>query len=168
MLIGIFAPLFAAQWQARTFPVNIGFTFLFTYLQGLWLAPFLAMAEHNQPGIIGQAGVLTAAAFGTLTIYAFVSRRDFSAWGGFFITGVIVVLLASLSNAFFFHSAGVALWLAAAIVMIFAGLLVFDTWRLRNVYGPDDYIPAAINIYLDLLNMFVAIVTLLLGGNRRS
>jgi modulator of FtsH protease len=168
MLIAIFAPLFMAQWQARVFPINIGFTFLFTFLEGLWLAPFLAMAEHNQPGIIGQAGLLTGAAFGTLTVYAFVSRRDFSGWLGFFFTGLVVVILASLLNAFVLHSTGVALWLAGAIVLVFAGLLVFDTWRLRNVYGPDDYIPAAINIYLDLLNMFVAILSLLGGGNRRS
>jgi FtsH-binding integral membrane protein len=44
---------------------------------------------------------------------------------------------------------------------------VFDTWRLRNVYGPDDYVPAAIAIYLDLLNMFLFIMRLL-GGGRRS
>ena len=168
LFFGTFVPLFAAQWQARNFPANIGFTFLFTFLEGLWLAPFLAMAEHNQPGVIGQAGLLTGAAFGTLTVYAFVSRRDFSAWGGFFMTGLVVIILALLLNGFVMHSTGVALWLAGAIVLVFSGLLLFDTWRLRNVYGPDDYIPATINIYLDLLNMFVAIVSLLGGGSRRS
>ena len=46
-----------------------------------------------------------------------------------------------------------------------SGLLIFDTWRLRNVYGPDDYVGAAVNIYLDLLNMFLAIIRIL-GGRR--
>ena len=132
MLIAIFAPLFMAQWQARNFPVNIGFTFLFTFAQGLWLAPFLAMAERSQPGVIGQAGILTAVAFGALTIFAFASRRDFSSWGAFFFVGLIVIILASLLNAFVLHSTGVALWLAGAIVLVFSGLLVFDTWRLRR------------------------------------
>ena len=162
------APLFAAQWQARNFPINIGFTFLFTYVLGLSIAPLLYFAERSSPGLIGQAGLLTAAAFGTLTIYAFVSKRDFSAWRAFFGVGLIVVILAMLFNAFIFKSAGVDLWLAAATVLVFSGLLVYDTWRLRNRYGPDDYVPAAINIYLDLLNMFTAILRLLLGGNRRS
>jgi FtsH-binding integral membrane protein len=49
--------------------------------------------------------------------------------------------------------------------MVFSGLLVFDTWRLRNVFGPDDYVQAAVTIYLDLLNMFLAILNLL-GGRR--
>lgn len=167
LFVFMFAPLFMAQWKARVFPVNIGFTFLFTFLEGLWLAPFLALAERGQPGIIGEAALLTGAAFGTLTIYSFVSRRDFSAWGAFCYTGLIVVLLAMLLNIFVLHSAAADMWLAGVIVLVFSGLLVFDTWRLRNVYGPDDYIPAAINIYLDLLNLFLAILRLL-GGNRRS
>jgi modulator of FtsH protease len=162
-----FAPLLMAQRTARTFPANVGFMFLFTFLEGLWLAPFLALAERGHPGIIREAAMLTGAAFGTLTLYALVSRRDFSAWFGFFFTGLVVVLLAGLLNMFVLHSTGVDLWLAGAVVLVFSGLLVFDTWRLRNVYGPDDYIPAAINIYLDLLNLFVAIIRILGGGRRQ-
>jgi modulator of FtsH protease len=162
-----FAPLLMAQRTARTFPANIGFTFLFTFLEGLWIAPFLALAERSQPGVIGEAGLLTAAAFGTLTTYALVSRRDFSAWFGFFFTGLVIVLLTSLLNIFVLHNAGVGLWIAGAIVLVFSGLLVFDTWRLRNVYGPEDYIPAAVNIYLDLLNLFLALLRILGGGRQR-
>ena len=51
--------------------------------------------------------------------------------------------------------------------LIFSGLLVFDTWRLRTVYGPNDYVPAAVNIYLDLLNLFLFLLRIL-GGGRRS
>jgi FtsH-binding integral membrane protein len=48
-------------------------------------------------------------------------------------------------------------------------LLVFDTWRLlrSGAYGPDDYVLTAVSIYLDLLNMFVFILSLLGGGRRR-
>ena len=53
-------------------------------------------------------------------------------------------------------------------MLVFSGLLVFDTWRIvrSGEYGPDDYVPAAVNIYLDLLNLFLAL-TRLLGGSRR-
>jgi len=169
LLFGLlmFAPLLAAQAFARRFPANIGFVYLFTFMEGIFLAPMLLYYARVQPGVLGEAGLLTATAFGALTMYAFVSRRDFSAWGSFFFTGLIVVLVASVLN-FFLHSAGVQLWLAGAIVFVFSGLLVFDTWRIRNVYGPDDYVLAAVNIYLDLLNLFLAILTLLSGGRRRS
>ena len=32
--------------------------------------------------------------------------------------------------------------------------------------GPEDYVQAAVSIYLDLLNMFLAILNLLGGRNR--
>ncbi len=166
-ILVLFAPLIAAQRAARSFPANIGFVYLFTFMMGIYLAPVLLYYARVQPGVLGEAGILTAAAFGTLTMYAFVSRRDFSAWGSFFFTGLIVLIVASLLNLFL-HSAGIQLWIAGATVLVFSGLLVFDTWRIRNLFGPDDYVIAAVNIYLDLLNLFMAILTLLGGGRRRS
>ena len=41
-----------------------------------------------------------------------------------------------------------------------------DTWRIRNTYGPDEYVGAAVQIYLDLLNLFLALLRIL--GGRRS
>ena len=163
----MFAPLLAAQASYRRFPANIGFTFLFTFMEGIFLAPILLYYAKVQPGVLGEAGLLTATAFGALTLYAFVSRRDFSAWGSFFFVGLIVLIGASLLNLFM-HSAGVQLWIAGATVLVFSGLLVFDTWRIRNVFGPDDYVLAAVRIYLDLLNLFLAILQLLGGGRRRG
>ncbi|MGE5733360.1 MAG: Bax inhibitor-1 family protein [Gemmatimonas sp.] len=167
-LICMFAPLMMAQRAAREFPKNLILTGLFTFIEGIWLAPFLKMAEQNAPGVVSQAAVLTFAAFGVLSLYAVVSRRDFSAWGSFLMVGVFVLLAAIILNAFVGSAAG-GLWIAAIGVMIFSGLLVFDTWRLlrSGAYGPDDYVLTAVAIYLDLLNMFVFILSLLGGGRRR-
>jgi FtsH-binding integral membrane protein len=164
----MFIPLIMAQRAAREFPRNVIFTLLFTFIEGVWLAPFLLLAEHNAPGAAGQAAVLTFAAFGGLTLYANFSRRDFSAWGSFFMIGLVVLFVAMLLNLFF-HSAAAAVWMSAMGVLVFSGLLVFDTWRLlrSGTFGQDDYVIAAVQIYLDLLNMFVFILSLLSGGSRR-
>lgn len=164
----MFIPLIMAQRAARDFPKNLILTFLFTFVEGIWLAPFLYMANQQAPGVVGQAAVLTLGAFGVLSLYATFSRRDFSAWGGFLMVGVFVLLLAMLLNAFVGGAAG-GLWIAAVGVMIFSGLLVFDTWRLlrSGMYGQDDYVLAAVSIYLDLLNMFMFILSLLSGGRNR-
>jgi FtsH-binding integral membrane protein len=159
-----FIPLMMAQSMRDRFPANIGLTLAFTFAMGVILAPLMLVMEARQPGVIGQAALLTGSTFGVLTAYAWLSRRDFSALGGFFITGLWVLLGTSLLNMFF-RNATADLWIAGAGTFVFAGLLVFDTWRLRNVYGPDDYVPAAVNIYLDLLNMFLFILRLL-GGRR--
>jgi len=112
--------------------------------------------------------MLTFAAFGVLSLYAVMSRRDFSAWGSFFIIGLVVLIVASVLNAFFGSAAG-SLWISAIGVLIMSGLLVFDTWRIMRsgVYGQDDYVLATVNIYLDLLNLFLFILSLVGGGNRR-
>lgn len=163
MLLVMFAPLMMAMSVRDRFPQNIGLVFLFTFVEGIWLSPWISVLPS---ATVAQAGVLTASAFGVLTGYAWLSRRDFSAWGSFLTVGLWVLFFTLLLNMFF-HSAAAGLWLAAVGVLIFSGLLVFDTWRLRNVFGPEDYVLAAVNIYLDLLNMFVFILSILGAGDRR-
>jgi FtsH-binding integral membrane protein len=163
--IAAFAPLVIAGRMKAAFPMNIGFVLLFNLAMGVWISPVIFFYGSRQPGLIGQAAVLTIGAFGILTLYAFVSRRDFSAWGGFLIVG-LWVLVGTMFLNLFFGNAAVDLWLASVAVLLFSGLLLFDTWRLRNFYGPDEYVGAAVQIYLDLLNMFMAILRIM--GNRRN
>ena len=163
-MLGMFVPLIGAMKFRQVFPTNIGLVFLFTFIEGIFISPFIYMLGQTQPGVVGQAALLTGTTFGVLTLYAFVSRKDFSAWGGFFMIGLWVLIATSLLNLFF-QNPTASLWIAGATVFVFGGLLIFDTWRLRNVYGPDDYVQAAVAIYLDLLNMFLAILSLL-GGRR--
>jgi FtsH-binding integral membrane protein len=166
--IAMFAPLWLAMRAHRTYPANILLTLLFTFIEGIMVAPFLYFAETRTPGIIGQAGILTLSTFGVLSLYAVTSKRDFSAWGSFFMVGLWVLIATSLLSLFF-HSALISLWIAAGTVLVFSGLLVFDTWRIvrSGQYGPDDYVLAAVQIYLDLLNLFLAMVSILGGGRRR-
>ena len=102
MVLLVFGTLFVAQGASRTFPVNVGLMYLFNVIIGVWITPILLLYAR-EPGVIGEAALLTGSAFGALTIYSFVSRRDFSAWGSFFFVGLIVLIVASLLN-FFFHS----------------------------------------------------------------
>jgi FtsH-binding integral membrane protein len=163
-IICLIAPLFAAMKFRNAFPANIGLVGLFAFVEGIIMSPILFIYGRTNPGVVGQAAVLTLSTFGVLTLYAFVSRRDFSAWGSFFTIGLWVLIATSLLNLFF-RNASASLWIAGGTVLVFSGLLVFDTWRLRNVYGPNDYVPAAVNIYLDLLNLFLALLQLV-GGRR--
>jgi FtsH-binding integral membrane protein len=159
------APLLLATRKKAEFPMNIGLVLLFNFVMGVIIAPALYFYGRQQPGLIGQAAILTLGAFGMLTLYAFVSRRDFSAWGSFLVVGLWVLILTSILN-YFVGNGRADIWLASVTVLLFSGLLVFDTWRLRNVYGPDEYIGAAVQIYLDLLNIFMAVLRVL--GNRKN
>lgn len=161
-----FSPLLLAQRARATTPQRLGLVVLFAFVSGVLYSPLIFMYERNFPGVSLQAGGLTLSAFGVLTAYAWVSRRDFSAWGSFFVVGLWVLIATSLINIFLQNQTA-SLWIAAATVVVFSGLLVFDTWRLRNVFGPEQYVGAAVQIYLDLLNMFLAVLQLLGGGRRQ-
>jgi len=164
-MLATFAPLFLALRARNVFPANIALVLLFTFAEGILLAPILYVYGQQQPGLITQAAVTTIGAFGVLTAYAFISRRDFSAWGSFFMVGLWVVLGSMVLNMFFFKNPGLQVAIAGVTVLVFSGLLVFDTWRIRNVYGPDEYVGAAVQIYLDLLNLFLAVLRIF-GGRR--
>ena len=163
-MLATFAPLLLAMRARDAFPANIGLVLLFTFAIGIMISPMLYVYGQQQPGLITQAAFLTIGTFGVLTAYAFVSRRDFSAWGSFFVVGLWVLIAVSLLNMFFRNPA-MDLWLAGVTVLVFSGLLVFDTWRIRNTYGPNEYVAAAVTIYLDLLILFMAFLRII-GGRR--
>ena len=165
----VFAPLIMAQRSAREFPKNMILTFLFTFVEGIFIAPFLYIAERSAPGVVGQAGVLTFVAFGVLTLYALLSRRDFSAWGSFFMVGLRRADRRDDHQHVRRRARRAGMWIAAIGVLIFSGLLVFDTWRIAALgqLGQDDYVLAAVSIYLDLLNMFMFILSAVGRRNRR-
>jgi len=164
-MAAVFVPLFAAQGARNRFPLNIALVLLFSFAMGALVGPSIVFYSKGGTALVTQAATITIGAFGILTLYAFVSRRDFSAWGSFFVVGLWVLIATSLLNMFFGNATS-DIWLAGGTVLVFSGLLVFDTWRLRNVYGPEDYVMAALQIYLDLLNMFLAVLRLLGGGRR--
>jgi FtsH-binding integral membrane protein len=164
----VLAPLFLAQRSARVFPTNIAFTFLFAFAEGVYLAPILYLSEARTPGVIGQAGLLTFVAFGALDVVRSAQQTRFQRVGQLLHGRTRRLIVASIINIFVASVAG-SMWIAAIGVLIFSGLLVFDTWRLlrSGQLGQDDYVLATVSIYLDLLNMFMFILRLLSGGNRR-
>lgn len=159
-----FVPLLLAQRARASTPQRLSLVLLFATMSGVLFSPLIFIYERNFPGVTAQAAGLTLSAFAVLTAYAWLSRRDFSAWGSFFVVGVWVLIATSLINIFFQNQTA-SLWIAAATVFVFSGLLVFDTWRIRNAFGPEQYVAAAVHIYLDVLNMFLGILQLL-GGRR--
>jgi len=51
---------------------------------------------------------------------------------------------------------------SAGGALIFCGYIVFDTWRILHQIQPDDYVEAAIQLYLDIVNLFLHILEILL------
>jgi modulator of FtsH protease len=128
---------------------------------GASLGPMLNAyaAMPGGPAMIMQALGGTALIFFALSGYALTSKKDFSFMGGFLMTGLIVVLVASLANIFF-QIPALQLAISAAVIMVMSGLILFDTSRIING-GERNYIRATISLYLNVYNIFVHLLSLL-------
>lgn len=141
------------------------FVFAFTAIEGLSLGPIINHYLRMESGtsIVMQALGGTGGIFLILSAYALTSKKDFSFMGGFLFAGLIVLIVASIAGMFF-NVPGMQLAIAAAGVMIFSGYILYDTSRIING-GETNYVIATIELYLDILNLFLSLLRLL--GNRK-
>lgn len=165
-IILLFGFSMLATAVSRTEGLNYVALFGFTSFIGFLFAPILKMYELTQPGIVGQASFLTVIVFGSLTAYAFISRQDFNYLGGMLFVGLIALILGGVANMLFFRSAGASYWMAWVTLMLFSGFVLYDTSRIIHRYDERGYCTAALALFLDFFNMFMAILRILSGGRR--
>ncbi len=149
---------------SRTEGLNYVALFGFTSFVGFLIAPVLSMYEGAFPGIVGQAAFLTVLVFGSLTAYVFVSKKDFSFLGGMLFVGLIALVIGGLANAFFFKSSGAGYWMAWITVFLFSGFVLYDTSQIIHRYDAKGYCAAALSLFLDFFNLFMAILRILSGS----
>ena len=117
---------------------------------------------------------ITAAAFGSLSLFGYTTKRDLTGLGNFLIIGLVGILIASVVNIFL-HSNMLTFMVSALGVLIFAGFTAYDTQRLKMTYyqlGGDQAALGvatsygALSLYLDFINMFQFLLMFL--GNSRD
>jgi FtsH-binding integral membrane protein len=155
-----------AQAVSRIEGINYVALFGFTSFMGWWFTPMLAAFEMVQPGILTQAASLTAINFGALTAYAFISKKDFSFMGGILFVGLVGIVLGGLANAFLFHSPAASYLISWFTLLLFSGYVLYDTSEIMRRYDTRSYCSAALSLFMDFFNMFLAILNILGGGRR--
>jgi FtsH-binding integral membrane protein len=140
------------------------FYFAFTALMGLSLATVFFVYRI---GSIGQVFLMTAAAFGAMSLWGYTTKRDLTGMGTFLIMGLFGVIIAMIVNLFLASS---ALQFAISVigVLIFAGLTAWDTQRLKESYydhmdagvATKAAIDGALSLYLNFINMFQLLLSL--------
>jgi FtsH-binding integral membrane protein len=136
-------------------------------LNGLLLAAFtlgqatlvgLVTARFPAQLVIRAAGA-TALATGSLSSYAFTTKRDLTPMGMMLRSSLITLIGLSLLQ-YFFGGSLIELGRIYFGVLIFCGYIVYDTWTMmaggkdRQV-RPTEPILAAISLYTDIINLFL-------------
>jgi len=133
----------------------------------------LLFLVYSQIGIF-QTFLVTAAAFGGLSLVGYTTKRDLTGMGSFLIMGLFGLIFASVA-AMFFKSGALYFAINLIGVLIFAGLIAFQTQRLKLTYhqlGGDQAAMSvatsygALTLYLDFINLFRFLLYFMGGGRR--
>ena len=117
---------------------------------------------------IAQTFFATAAAFVSLSLWGYTTKKDLSGFGTFLLMGLVGLIVAMVAN-FFIRSDTISLVISFVGVLLFAGLTAYDTQKIKSLYfqlaGSDFLgkaaIMGALTLYLDFINMFQFLLSFL-------
>ena len=172
--LALFAPfvmVFAFGWvlMKGTAAQVQGVFWGFAAIMGASLAPIILMYTGAS---VTRIFLITAAMFGGMSIYGYVTKRDLTAVGSFMIMGVWGIIIASIVNLFL-KSPGLYYAISFLSVIAFTVLTAYDTQKIRQLYMEQDSsdtmtrkaISGALALYMDFINIFIALLNLF--GDRR-
>ena len=133
-------------------------------LQGVSLAVLFGAFTGQS---IAQIFLVTASAFGALSLFGYSTKRSLSGLGTFLVMGLIGVVIASVVNIFV-QSSMLQFVTSVIGVLVFAGLTAFDTQRLKNEYldgvvgdvAAKAQVWGALSLYLNFINLFQLLLSL--------
>ena len=168
--IAIFAPLgllLLVSFRAQAMSVGAvqAVYWAVTALMGVSLS--LLLFRYTGASV-ARTFFVTAAAFGALSLYGYTTKRDLTAMGKFLFMGLIGLILAGLVNMIW-PSGTMSFIISAAGVLIFSGLIAYDTQKIKEQYadawGTDTAekvaIFGALSLYLDFVNLFQFLMSFL-------
>jgi FtsH-binding integral membrane protein len=109
--------------------------------------------------------------FGAMSIYGYSTKKDLTAMGSFMFMGLIGILICSVVNIFL-QSAALEFALSIIGVVVFTGLIAYDTQKLKALYyagGNNNEklgLMGAFTLYLDFINLFVFLLRFM--GSKRN
>lgn len=163
--IFIICPLICCRSIARKSPLNYIFLSVWTFCEAYMIA---TLCSFYSPRIVITAASLTAGVVFALTLYAFTTKTDFTYYGGFLFVATALLLLFGLFS-FLFGEVVNTIYCVLG-VLLFSVYLIYDTQlvmgKFGNEYEIDDYIIAALMIYLDIIQIFLYLLELLGRGDR--
>lgn len=163
-LLGLFVASLVAMFGVFAFRKSgVGLLLLavFAGLEGASIGPLLNHYLQMRGGaqMVATAAGLTALATFACAAYCVTTRKSFSRIGGFLFAGLIVLLVASLV-AMFFPMPMLHLTISAVACLLFIGFMLYDIGEVVSGQQ-DNYIIAALGIFLDMLNFFLHVLRIL-------
>merc|ERR1712072_803884 len=152
----------------RSYPYNYVILFTFTIFEAILVG--FASASYTWQSVLLCAG-LTATIFFGLTLFAFKTQTDFTGFGPMLFGALLSLMTWGLMTCIL-SAFGVPIDWAIMMydlfgVLIFVIYIVYDTQLIiggdhkAHKFTVDDYVFAALNLYIDIMQLFLRLLRLL-------
>lgn len=132
--------------------------YLFAVVNGLALTPIFVVFTGAS---IARTFLICAAVFGTMAVFGYLTKQDLTSWGRLLLFALIGLIIASVVNHFM-KSTMVDMVISWVGVLIFIGLIAWDTQKIKNMAmmmpaSMDGKLATigALSLYLDFINLFI-------------
>ncbi|KAH8147739.1 uncharacterized protein LAJ45_08204 [Morchella importuna] len=157
-MLGSFGLLLATFWKRKSYPTNLIFLSGFTLVEAYTIAVITSFYDSR---IVLEAVIITGALFAGLTLFAFQTKYDFSSWYSYLYGALWFLILFGFVSIFFPHNGWVELAYSGVAALLFSAYILVDTQLILRRVHVDEEISAAISLYLDIINLFLAILRIL-------
>ncbi|KDP21410.1 hypothetical protein JCGZ_21881 [Jatropha curcas] len=160
LIIMPFIVLCPLYYYHQKHPVNYFLLGIFTICLSFAVGLTCAFTSGK---VILESVILTTVVVLSLTLYTFWAARrghDFNFLGPF-LFGAIIVLMVFAFIQILFPLGRISVMIYGCLAsIIFCGYIIYDTDNLIKRYSYDEYIWAAVALYLDIINLFLSLLTI--------
>jgi len=157
-LIGSIGFMLLTFWKRKSYPTNLIFLGIFTGLEAYMVSVITSFYDSK---LVLEALIFTLAIFAALTLFACQSKYDFTNWMPYLFGGLWMLIIFGFMSAFFPYSSKIELGYGIIAALIFSGYILVDTQLVMRHHHVEEEIAAAISLYLDIINLFLAILRIL-------
>lgn len=150
--------LFLTHWKRHSYPTNLLFLSVFTVLEAYTISVIVTFYKTQA---VLNAVVLTAGVFVFLTAFACQTKFDFTSWFPYLFGGLWGLIMFGFVAMFLPYSSTTELIYGGLGALVFSGYILYDTQMILRKHHVEEEIAAAISLYLDVINLFLAILRIL-------
>lgn len=157
-LFGSIGFMLLTYWKRHSYPSNLLFLSGFTLFEAYAIS---VVVSFYQTSIVLNAVLLTGGIFVFLTAFACQTKYDFTSWMPYLFGGLWGLILFGFMAMFFPYSSTGELIYGGLAALIFSGYILVDTQLVMRHHHVEEEIAASISLYLDIINLFLAILRIL-------
>ena len=153
-----------------SFSALMGLFLAYSLVNGLSLSVIFLIYSS---AAISKVFFITAGLFATMAVVGYTTKTDLTKLGSILMMAVIGIVIASLVN-YFLESAAFDYLISCVGVLVFTGLVAYDTQKVKRIGAGVEYgtatagklaLMGALSLYLDFINLFLFLLRVF-GGRR--